>query len=145
MGQLPRGIGLDRLRFDGEKLVDLASLSQFWVRPFGSNSFEFHVAEVEGSQLVNMAYHEKDRLRYDGQTITLLTQEGIESEQQVQLANRLEFQSLKSNMKEFIIDLSYAEVLAHIDNVFGALTDTQKASLKKLYCTVLYLAKRQLT
>ena len=33
IGNLPTGVGLERLRFDGKKIVDLASLDEIWVEP----------------------------------------------------------------------------------------------------------------
>lgn len=49
--------------------------------------------------------------------------------------------NLKADMIELILTLSYNKIDAHIENVFGTLSNAQKNSLKTLYKTVLFLAK----
>lgn len=70
VGPIPKGVGLERLRWDGEKLVDLWDLDEMWVKPKG-NSFSMHAVEVPGSRKVRMKYKDrkmsKDDL-FDGQT-----------------------------------------------------------------------------
>jgi len=33
IGSIPKGAGLERMRFDGKQLVDLATLGEIWVEP----------------------------------------------------------------------------------------------------------------
>ena len=61
VGTPPPGVGLERLRWDGTGLVDLAALDALWVRPVGSG-FELHAVEVPGAQQVTMHYNDRDRL-----------------------------------------------------------------------------------
>lgn len=60
-------------------------------------------------------------------------------------AEKTEIGALRQEMEDLVTSLSYAEIDTHIDNVFGALSDPQKNSLKKLYKVVLFLAKKEVT
>ena len=72
VGDKPAGVGLERLRFDGSQLVDIATLSEFYVvRRDGS--WELHAVEVPGSQLVQMSHKQKWRLVNDDGTYRLKT------------------------------------------------------------------------
>lgn len=62
IGSIPPGVGLERLRFDGERLVDLAELSEIWVEPVPGGGHVLHAVEVPGSQLVTMRYADRKRL-----------------------------------------------------------------------------------
>jgi hypothetical protein len=33
IGRIPPGVGLERMRFDGKQLVDLATLGEIWMEP----------------------------------------------------------------------------------------------------------------
>ena len=78
IGSIPprmRGVGLERLRFDGAKLVDLMDLTSIWVRPVG-DGFELHAIEVPGATEVAMGYPDRDLLiRGVGGEIRLKTAE----------------------------------------------------------------------
>jgi len=50
-----RSVGLDRLRWTGDKIADIADLPEVWIRQV-SGAFEFHAVEVDGSQKVTMTY-----------------------------------------------------------------------------------------
>jgi hypothetical protein len=65
VGPLPKGVGWERLRFDGQKVVDLASLGKIWVRHKGGGFFELHAIQVPGSQLVAMTYADRKNLTID--------------------------------------------------------------------------------
>ncbi len=76
VGKKPTGVGLERLRFDGEKLLDIATLSEFYVvRRDGS--WELHVVEVPGSQLVQMSHKQKWRLINDDGMYRLKTDDEL--------------------------------------------------------------------
>ena len=76
VGDKPAGVGLERLRFDGSQLVDIATLSEFYVvRRDGS--WELHAIEVPGSQLVQMSHKQKWRLVNDGGTYRLKTDDEL--------------------------------------------------------------------
>jgi len=76
IGALPNNVGLERLRFDGKRMVDLFNLNEIWVR-YVSGTFELHAVEVPKSQKVIMNYAERKRLFLDGNKIRLLTMEEV--------------------------------------------------------------------
>jgi hypothetical protein len=61
VGRVPKGVGMERLRFNGHRVVDLMDLAVIYVRPIGP-SFELHAVQVLGSQAVNMSYTDRGRL-----------------------------------------------------------------------------------
>ncbi|EGJ51794.1 hypothetical protein [Desulfocurvibacter africanus] len=61
VGELPAGVGLERLRYDGERIVDLAELASMHVRCEGG-AFTLHAVAVPGSQPVAMTYADRGRL-----------------------------------------------------------------------------------
>jgi len=74
LGPIPKGVGLERLRFDGKKLIDLADLSQIWVETKGS-AYTLHATPVPGSTLVDMTYADRRRLVFSAGIPRLLTRE----------------------------------------------------------------------
>jgi len=79
IGPLPKGVGLERLRFDGKKIIDLATLDEIWVEE-KNGVFILHAIEVPGSQLVRMRYTDRRKLVKDGNKIRLKSAEEIEAE-----------------------------------------------------------------
>ena len=79
IGQIPAGVGIERLRFDGTKIVDLAELSQFWVEEVAGR-FVLHCIEVPNSQPMNMQYADRKYLLNNSGNIRLKTQEEIDAE-----------------------------------------------------------------
>ena len=80
IGTLPPGVGMERLRFDGEKVIDLVDLSEFWVVQSGKG-FDLHCIEVPNSELVQLNYTDRKYLRANGDSIRLKTAEEISAEQ----------------------------------------------------------------
>ena len=93
IGALIKGVGLERLRFDGTQVVDLNDLTQIWVVDRGS-FFSLHCREifrtqiVDGeeqqisiSQLVTMDYADRKNLINDNGTIRLKTQAELDAEE----------------------------------------------------------------
>ena len=72
IGSIPRGVGLERLRFDGERIVDLVDLDSIWVE-FINGFFILHCVPVRSSVLVEMNYTDTKRLVNDNGTIRLKT------------------------------------------------------------------------
>jgi len=103
IGSLPVGIGMERLRFDGERVVDLADLNEFWVVPVG-RGFELHCIEVPNSQLVQMNYADRKHLRNNGNAIRLKTIQEINSEN-IQTKAELAKTKLRAKLKESIGDI----------------------------------------
>jgi hypothetical protein len=79
IGELPKGVGLERLRWDGSQIIDLANLSEIWVRSVGQ-SFELHCIEVANSILVSMTYGDRKNLTTNGSVIRLKTEEELYQE-----------------------------------------------------------------
>jgi len=79
IGDIPKGVGFERLRWDGEKIVDLVDLSEFWVR-ISNNIFELHCIPVEYSQLVIMSYADRYNLTLNGGNIRIKTSGELEGE-----------------------------------------------------------------
>ena len=77
VGPVPKGVGLDRIRWDGTKLVDLNNLSEFWVE-LNRNVFILHVVEKQEFQKVKMTYPERKNLINDNGTFRALTKEELE-------------------------------------------------------------------
>jgi len=64
IGSLPKGAGLDHMRWDGNKLIDLLNLDKIWVE-YINGSFRLHCIEVPHSQLVSMQYKDRKKLWTD--------------------------------------------------------------------------------
>lgn len=142
IGALIPNVGLERMRFIGDKIVDLADLKEMWIRPISSDSFELHAIEVPNSQKIKMRYKDRKKLRYKHGKINVLTQDD-EFEEKIKSENDLrENQFLSKEVISMLNDLSYNKIDSHIENVFKNLNDAQKLSLKRLYKIVLYLAKK---
>jgi len=62
IGSLPSGVGLERLRFDGQDIIDLATLTSIWVCEPVFGFYELHVVPLPNSQLVAMTYSDRNRL-----------------------------------------------------------------------------------
>lgn len=141
IGKLPKGVGLERLRFDGEKVVDLSEAKEIWVRPKGGTFFELHAVEVSGSQKINMSYRDRRKLILDKGQVKLLTEEEHKAKQILENDDIEDNRKLRKDMDNFIENLTFSKIDKHIEVVFGRLNIRQKKSLKLLYKTVLWLAK----
>jgi len=65
VGTPPSGVGLERLRWDGEQIVDLADLSTIHISRV-NGVYELHCVAVSGSQPVYMGYVDRKNLISDG-------------------------------------------------------------------------------
>ena len=100
VGDIPHGVAPDRLRWNGSELIDLATLTQFYVRHLGSNYFELHAIELPNTQLVNMQYAQRKDLRTNPLTgeiyvasMVVKADEAIEEE----------IKLIKAGMQKFLI------------------------------------------
>lgn len=77
IGTLPKenglNIGLERIRWDGEKIVDLADLNEIWIDKNGI----IHCIDVGGCQLIKIKYNQRKRLINDGTQWRLKTKKEI--------------------------------------------------------------------
>lgn len=80
IGDLPPGVGLERLRWDGKRVVDLADREEIWVKHIHPDIFELHAVTVPGARLVRMRYSDRHRLTVDAGGIRLKTAEEMELE-----------------------------------------------------------------
>ncbi len=60
IGLVPKGVGFERVRFDGQNIVDLATLTQMYVRETIPGFSEFHILPI--GQLVQMTYRDRNKL-----------------------------------------------------------------------------------
>jgi hypothetical protein len=62
IGQLPKGVGLERLRWTPDGIIDLMDLEEIWVKHLGNQHFELHAVKVPGSHRVKMSYRDRKNL-----------------------------------------------------------------------------------
>jgi hypothetical protein len=76
VGPLPKGVGLERLRWDGVEIVDLYDLDEFYV---DKTTLKLYVNPREKSSLVQMQYKDRKHLMFDKtlNEVRLKTQEEI--------------------------------------------------------------------
>lgn len=87
VGDYPKGIPLKFLRFDGEKVVNILELNQFWV----DSKLQLHVSKIDNScQLVSMTYSQRKDLINDKGTIRLKGQDDKDNERMVIDKNRFD-------------------------------------------------------
>lgn len=126
IGEIPKGVGLERLRWDGEKVVDLAGLNQIWVREV-NGVFELHAVKVNNSVLVDMAYADRKRLKVvPGNGIHVLTTEEIS-----ELKEKERVKKLRAN------------VAAHLEKSFGNLTAQNQLVLLALIASLIVYSRTE--
>jgi len=89
IGTIPadkKDVGLERLRFDGTTIVDLADLTGIWVSPLGAGFFELHAVPVPGSQKVAMTYGDRKNLTMENGIIRVKTAQELDAERQAEQA-----------------------------------------------------------
>lgn len=144
IGSIPKGVGLERLRFDGEQIIDLATLSQIWVRAVAKDAFELHAVEVPGAQLVDMTYRERRRLTQDPDgTIRLLTDDEIkdariQQELNIEVKEQLTYREKNDSLLQRFVRATPEQLETYIEN---NVTDMQSAkeALKKLAVLCRYM------
>ena len=99
IGTPPKDIGLERLRFDGSNIVDIASLSAFWVEK-RSEGFVLHCVEVPGSTYLEFAYADRKLLVINGSALRLKTIEEVDAEKL-----EIKIKALKNKLRLRLVDL----------------------------------------
>ena len=88
IGSLPKennlNVGLDRVRWDGEKIVDLLYLDEFWI----DNNGTLHCYDTGGCQLIKMKYKDRKRLINDCGTWRIRTKKEINDFKNKEYARR---------------------------------------------------------
>lgn len=79
IGSIPKGVGIERIRWNGSKIVDLVSLSEIWVEHI-NGVFILHSIKVPYSQLVTMKYKDRKKLWNDNGVYKIKLNEQIQTE-----------------------------------------------------------------
>jgi hypothetical protein len=79
IGNIPKDIGLERLRFNGTELLDLVELSAFWVESV-LGGFVLHCIQIPNAQYIEMSFTDRKYLIYNDGSLRLKTQEEIDAE-----------------------------------------------------------------
>jgi len=144
IGNFPKDVGFERLRFDGERVVDLMDLNKIWVKHLGGTTFELHAIEVKDSRMIEMGYVDRNRLFVNDGDIKLMSIDDLNDRKKSEKAKADEDMKLKKQVASFINELNFNEIDTLIDTVFNGLTTKQRTSLKQLYKAVLFVCKRSL-
>ena len=79
IGSIPKGVGIERIRWNGSEIVDLVSLDEIWVEHI-NGVFILHSIEVPYSQLVIMQYKDRKKLWIDYGVYKIKPDEQIRTE-----------------------------------------------------------------
>lgn len=141
IGPMPKGIGLERLRFDGQKVVDLLSLDEMWVENKGG-VWILHCIPLPGCQRVKMTYADRWRLTENAGTYRVMTEEEqaqIEARANAKSRNEFLLQSILDETDHSIlldgIKLLYAFIIAQREPnaQLGAWLDSQIPDMKATF------------
>lgn len=83
VGSLPKGVGLERIRWTGSKIVDLVELSSIWVER-KNGAFVLHAIKIPYSQLVQMEYKDRKKLCIEDGIFKIKSDEQIQTELNLQ-------------------------------------------------------------
>ena len=110
IGNLPPGVGLERLRWDGKNVVDLQGLTEMYVKEF-NGAYSLHAVQVQGSELVPMTYGDRKNLKTDPATgiIRVKTQQEKTDE-----ANAIAVERTKTAIKKTIDFADLVDIVDHI-------------------------------
>ena len=97
VGSIPRGVGLERMRWNGIRLIDLITLDAFHV----DSKFILHCIPVPGSQLVEMRYRSRKRLWNDNGVYKIKTPLQIKRELNLQY-RRSHYPAIRNQMGAII-------------------------------------------
>ena len=65
VGYLPKGVGFERLRWNGSEMIDLYYLDEFYV---SRNDLKIYIRPSKNRDLVKMQYKDRSKLIYDTTT-----------------------------------------------------------------------------
>ena len=119
VGIIPRAkkkVGLERLRFNGRKIVDLADLSTIYVRQLAPGAYEFHAVKVLNSQPVQMHYRDKKKLKTDPNgAIRVMSEEEVQTIQEAEKITRINNRKNRALRKlldqDFVFKLLFALII----------------------------------
>jgi len=89
IGPKPKNYGLECLRYDGNKIINLTKLNKIWVEKNG-NKFILHCIDIGNCQLVDMTYNQRKNLINDNGTFRVKTANelGAEIEQNNEISKK---------------------------------------------------------
>jgi hypothetical protein len=82
VGSIPKGVGLERMRWDGHQLIDLFTLPQIWVEQ-KNGAFTLHCIKVPDSQLITMKDQDRKKLWSDNGVYKIKTLAEIKAEKTI--------------------------------------------------------------
>lgn len=83
IGNVSKDVGLELMRWDGSKLINLSMLNEIWVE-YKNGCFILHCIKVHNSQLVSMNYSIRKKLWNDNGVYKIKTDEQIQTELNLQ-------------------------------------------------------------
>ncbi len=118
VGPLPKNVGMERLRWNGQALVDLAELTEMWVKESGGG-YSLHAVEVPGAQLVTMTWQQRKKLKtVDGQIqVVLLPPAEVKRAFQVAVQRMLDTEAQKHNFDTIVNACAWAGALPIADDL----------------------------
>lgn len=133
VGALPKGVGLERLRWTGAEVVDLMDLQAMWVEPVGG-AYVLHAIPVQNSQHVEMRYADRKLLIAGNGGIRLKSEKEITEEKVKKKIQTLLSRISAASDNAFLLDvikLLYAFIIAQRqpNEQLGAWFDTQIADM----------------
>jgi len=103
IGSIPKNIGLGRLRFDGDKVININNLNQIWVDTYKI----LHCIDTGNCQLVDMTYSDRyDLITTDTGWRLKTTQEKID-EQEVKNENKKSNKLKQRIRQEYASEVQY--------------------------------------
>jgi hypothetical protein len=75
VGNIPSGVSLERLRWDGSKLIDLFWARIIYVRVLANNYFELHAVPLPYTHPVAMSYKDRKQLRVAADGVPFIASE----------------------------------------------------------------------
>ncbi len=74
VGYIPKGVGFERLRWNGSELIDIAYLDEVYVSRI---TFRLYLNPGKNRDLVKMQYQDRKHLFFDGHKVRLKTRKEI--------------------------------------------------------------------
>jgi hypothetical protein len=91
---------LKRIRFDGEKFVDLGEMDKMYIT-CENNVFELHArSDIANSQFVTMAYSDRRFLKVDAGTIRLKTPQETSDEVTAELIHKIKSKAMAAMKRQ---------------------------------------------
>ena len=128
IGTLPKGVGLERLRWTGEELIDLYDLDTIYVNPI---NLTLHATHLDNTQPVKMKYKDRNKLVKDNKTnkLRVKTQTEIDQPKLDEYRNRRrpEYPSMNDQLGAIIKYLKTKDDLPYeLEQIIKSIDSTKK-------------------